>query len=752
LSDQDPQDFRVGSLVAGYRLEERIGQGGMAVVFRAYDPRLDRRVALKVLPPGLALDEAFRQRFIRESRAAAAVDDAHIIPVFEAGESDGVLFIAMRYVRGGDLRSLIGRAGPLPSSRVAEIVAQMASALDAAHALGLVHRDVKPANMLLEPSTVADRPEHVYLSDFGLSKGALAATGLTATGQFLGTLDYVSPEQIEGRPIDGRADEYALACSAFEMLCGEPPFQREQGVSVMYAHLSEAPPSVRARRPELPPEIDEVLAKAMAKAPGNRYATCREFAVALRPALGIGATGPEGQPASHPATEVVVTIGSGMAADSLPTSTGESLPTSIGQPERSGPPHDEPAAQRPQSPSRRPWWRSPVPVAGICVLAVLLAGGGFLAARGHGNAGHGNAKPGQLRNLSETALALPGCTTATAKAPKLTGVVRATTVLRGSPFGVAVSADGQYSFVTTGNAVAVLRAGSGLAPSLVRTITVHGADKGLALTPDGRFLVVADGSGAVIINVAAAEDGAAGPVAGSLTSPAGSGAVEVLISADGKFAFVTLQNSARMAVFNLGAGLAQGFGPADFVGYVPLAAQPVGMASYDAWLYVTSLAGTLAVVSISKAETSPAHAVVATVRAGCGAARALIADSGKVVWVTARQSDALLAFSTARLLTDPKHALLAKVMVGEVPLGEALADNGNRIIVADSNLHHLAGVPSNLAVISTASALSGRPALLGYLPVGPIPRQFAVEPGGTTVLVTLQGAHELEAVDVWGLR
>jgi DNA-binding beta-propeller fold protein YncE len=176
------------------------------------------------------------------------------------------------------------------------------------------------------------------------------------------------------------------------------------------------------------------------------------------------------------------------------------------------------------------------------------------------------------------------------------------------------------------------------------------------------------------------------------------------------------------------------------------------VASHDAWLYVTSLAGTLSVVSISTAETSPAHAVMATVRAGCGPARALIADSGKIVWVTARESDTLLAFSTARLRTDPLHALIARVMVGETPLGETLADGGSRIIVADANLHHLAGVSSNLAVISTGSALSGRPALLGYLPVGPIPRQFAVEPGGTTVLVTVQGAHELEAIDVGHLR
>jgi DNA-binding beta-propeller fold protein YncE len=262
---------------------------------------------------------------------------------------------------------------------------------------------------------------------------------------------------------------------------------------------------------------------------------------------------------------------------------------------------------------------------------------------------------------------------------------------------------------------------------------------------------VADGSGAVVINVTAAEEGTGGQVVGSLTSPAGSGAVEVLITSNGKFAFVTLQNSARMAVFNLGAGLAHGFGPADFVGYVPLAAQPVGVTSHDAWLYVVSLAGTLAVVNISRAETDPAHAVVATARAGCGAARALSADNGKIIWVTARQSDALLAFSAARLRTDPKHALVARVMVGETPLGETLVAGGSRIIVADANLHRLAGVPSNLAVISTASALNGRPALLGYIPVGAIPRQFAVEPGGKTILVTVQGAHELYAIDVGGL-
>ena len=288
MSDETPwvaNEFAIGSRVAGYRLDEQIGRGGMAVVYRAHDPRLDRRVALKVLAPELARDEGFRRRFIRESRAAAAVDHPHIIPVFEAGESGGVLFIAMRYVEGGDVGTLINRAEPLPVARVAHIITQVASALDAAHARGLVHRDVKPGNILLDSSAAAD---HVYLSDFGLSKQALSSSHLTATGQFLGTLDYVAPEQIESHPVDGRTDLYALACATFEMLSGSPPFKRDQRLAVLWAQLSEPPPALTARRGDLPPAVDQVLAKALAKSPDDRYQTCLDFAAALRGACGLG--------------------------------------------------------------------------------------------------------------------------------------------------------------------------------------------------------------------------------------------------------------------------------------------------------------------------------------------------------------------------------------------------------------------------------------------------------------------------------
>jgi len=278
-------DFSAGSRIAGYCLEEQIGHGGTAVVFRAQDERLPRQVALKILSPTLAADDEFRHRFIRESRSAAAVDDPHIIPVYEAGDANGVLFIAMRYVPSGDAGTLVRRLGPLPIARVAAIISAVASALDAAHAVGLVHRDVKPANMLVDSRP--GRPDHVYLSDFGLTKGGQASATQTGTGHFLGTPTYCAPEQIRGQAVDARADEYALACAAFMLLSGEPPFLRDEGLAVLYAHMSEPPPRLTSRRQDLPVAVDDVLLRALAKTPEDRYLTCGEFADDLRAASGL---------------------------------------------------------------------------------------------------------------------------------------------------------------------------------------------------------------------------------------------------------------------------------------------------------------------------------------------------------------------------------------------------------------------------------------------------------------------------------
>jgi Protein kinase domain len=276
--------FQPGSQLAGYRLEALVATGGMAVVFRARDVRLDRLVALKILDPVRAADPAFRRRFFAESRAAAKVDDPHIIPVYEADEADGTLFIAMRFVDGGDLQRVLERDGALSPARAAGFISPVASALDAAHAAGLVHRDVKPANILVDARE--GRPDHVYLSDFGIAKAGVSTIGLTGPA-FIGTANYASPEQIDGKAVDGRADQYALACVAYRLLTGRPPYERDNDLAVMLAHLSTSPPSLLARRPDLPGAADQVLAKAMAKSPDQRYQSCGEFADALREALGV---------------------------------------------------------------------------------------------------------------------------------------------------------------------------------------------------------------------------------------------------------------------------------------------------------------------------------------------------------------------------------------------------------------------------------------------------------------------------------
>jgi DNA-binding beta-propeller fold protein YncE len=776
-----PGGFRPGSHIASYQLEERLGQGGMAVVFRAYDSRLDRRVALKLMAPGFSDDDAFRQRFMQESRAAAAVDDPHIIPVFEAGEANGVLFLAMRLVRGGDVRSLIDRNGPLPPARAAEIVAQVASALDAAHARGLVHRDVKPANMLLEAAQAPDRPDHVYLSDFGLTKTSLAASGLTATGQFMGTVEYVAPEQIESRPLDGRCDQYALACSAFEMLCGEPPFRREQSISVLYAHLSEPPPQVRLRRPELPDDIEAVLAKALSKAPADRYATCGEFASALRAALGSAGSGPGGAPAGRQATEIAMP-GAGAGGPAAPDAAVGAQPPAAepaagptqaaDYPARAGP-TDPSAGQRddttrpassaaagtnprrgagpdgagiePRQP-RRPWWRGPVPVAGIAVLALLLGGGGYVLASGgnkaggsHKASGHSSAPGSSGRTAA--ALPLPPCSTATATATSQP-VTAASVAIAGKPFGLGVTPDGQYSFVSTGSGLAVLRNDSSTGPVLLRTIAAAGANGEVAVTPDGRFAVAAAGSGAVVVNVSDAVAGQA--VVATLTSRTGKGSDAVLVTADG-YAFVTMQKTDDVAVFKLAGATGSG----DFIGFVPTGKQPVGLTAGGSTLYVTNLQGnTITLVDLNKAKSSPAGSVLATVPVGCGPARALVSPDGKVLWVTSRLSNTLLGFSVPGLRSDPGHALIAKVAVGAQPIGEAFIDRGAKIVVGDSNLGAPTGPASNLAVISTAQALARKPALLGYVPTGEVPRRMTVLPGGKTLLVTETYSHELQAFSV----
>jgi class 3 adenylate cyclase/ABC-type transport system substrate-binding protein/predicted Ser/Thr protein kinase len=271
-----PGEVTSGTRVAGYRIERLLGKGGTGAVYLAIDEHLDRRLALKLLPPELSRDERFRKRFLREARLAAQLEHPGIVPIYAAGEADGQLYLAMRHVRGTDLRQILERDGRLDPSRAIRILAPVAEALDAAHAEGLVHRDVKPGNILVQED------DRAFLADFGLAKHAATVNSLSREGAFSGTIDYIAPEQIEGGEVDGRADVYALACVLFESLAGRPPFERETDVAVVFAHLKDPPPSLSALRPELPAELDLVLARGMAKDPDDRYRTAGELVADAR--------------------------------------------------------------------------------------------------------------------------------------------------------------------------------------------------------------------------------------------------------------------------------------------------------------------------------------------------------------------------------------------------------------------------------------------------------------------------------------
>ncbi len=270
-------DPRVGSTLAGYKVGELIGRGGMGVVYRAEHLRLGRRAALKIVAPELAENPAFRDRFAREARAAATLEHAHVVPVYDAGEADGELYLAMRLVEGGDLATELTARGALDPPRALALCGQMAGALDAAHAVGLIHRDVKPANVLLE-----DR--QAYLTDFGLAFGPTSGES-SPGGDLVGTIHYAAPEQIQGRPLDGRADQYALAAVLHHCLTGKPPFPRPSDKGVLRAHLRDAPPRASELRQGLPPELDEVLARGLDKVPKRRFASCSALMSAAAEAL-----------------------------------------------------------------------------------------------------------------------------------------------------------------------------------------------------------------------------------------------------------------------------------------------------------------------------------------------------------------------------------------------------------------------------------------------------------------------------------
>jgi serine/threonine-protein kinase len=345
-----------------YDIQREVGRGGMGVVYLATDKRLGRRVALKVIVPELAADPQFRERFEREARVAATLEHPHVVPVYEAGEHDGSLFIAMRFIDGRDLASHVREHGPLAPQRLARVIVQVAGALDAAHRAGVVHRDVKPANVLL---TGAGDDEQAYLTDFGLTREAASESGLTVTGQWVGTVDYAAPEQIMGEPTDARSDVYALGCTVFHALTGQPPYQGVPAAR-LYAHMNNPPPSACASRADLRPEVDAAIARAMAKDPSERFQSAGDFARALVAAL-------TGEPNLEPERSVAV----GPALTGAPQ-THETAAVTRASPTAAATTHEAPDATRvapvaATPPAPAPRARQPRVLAAVAVILVVAA-------------------------------------------------------------------------------------------------------------------------------------------------------------------------------------------------------------------------------------------------------------------------------------------------------------------------------------------------------------------------------------------
>lgn len=483
-------DLSPGSVFAGYRIDAVAGQGGMGVVLRATQVALDRPVALKVIVPELADDIEFRARFKRESLLAASIDHPNVIPVYEAGESEGRLFISMRWVDGSDVRSLISREGSLKVERAVAIVERVGAALDAAHRHGLVHRDVKPANVLI----TAGAEEHVYLTDFGLTKRTGSAGGLTHTGHFVGTADYAAPEQIRGERADARADVYALGCMLYQAVTGAVPFDRDSEVAKMYAHLNDPPPAVSQAAPHLPPALDQVIERALAKDPADRHPSAGDMARAARGALaGTAVAQPErslgtgmAAPSDRPTEAISAGGGSAAAAATIPNGgdTRRADAASV-------------TAAAPPAPGARGRRSGPITLAALLVLAV---GGGVLALAGAFSGGAdeaGGAKaPGTPAVASFPAgngpdgVAVVGNTVLVTNAAgdTLTRLDADTGKRRGAPIAVGGNPDGvaaadDVAWVANTDDGSVTRVAVGSGGESPSTIEVGAKPEGIALGP-----------------------------------------------------------------------------------------------------------------------------------------------------------------------------------------------------------------------------------------------------------------------------
>jgi serine/threonine-protein kinase len=569
-----------------YRLDALIGQGGMGEVYRAYDTDKERIVAVKRLPPQLAGDTAFQDRFRRESKIAASLREPHIIPIHDYGEIDGRLFIDMRLVEGIDLGAVIAQYGPLHPVRAVDIISQIAGALDAAHADGLIHRDIKPSNVLL--SGGGPGGDYIYLIDFGIAHSS-ASTGITATGATVGTLDYLAPERILGQDYDHRVDIYSLGALLYSTLTGCSPFPGE-GPAQMYAHIHTPPPGPSARRPDVPVGLDTVVVRAMAKDPEDRYGSAAELAHAARAALNTPTR----------------------TATARPTNPGISAPPTLVS--TSTPSLDRPRANPPTT--ARSTHPEVIPASVVTKKVVVLAIVAVLALAAVGIALLTTVRPNPTAATTNP--------TVTATIPKVTATIPVYT----HPDGIAVSPDGQHVYTANGdaNSVSVIDAAGN---TVTATIPVGTTPAGVAVSPDGRHLYTTNlGSNSVwVIDMASNT--------ATTTIPVGAGPVGVAMSPDGRRIYTANSGSDSVSVIDTGSN--------SVAATIPVGGFPTGVAvSPDGRHVYIANQGSDSVSVIDAAGNT----VTATISVGTHPFWVAVSPDGHHVYATNNRSNSVSVIDT----------------------------------------------------------------------------------------------------------
>jgi serine/threonine-protein kinase len=740
----------VGEEFAGYRLVSVLGRGGMSIVFRAENPRLGNVIALKVLDPALASDDIFRTRFLEESRIAASMNHPNVIPIHDMGSSDGLLYIAMRCVTGTDLRQMLKKRGRLQPETAVFLLEQAARALDAAHRRGLVHRDVKPGNLLVERGNDSSDPDHMYLADFGITKHLSGRTGLTSTGAFLGTIDYVAPEQIRGISVLGLADQYSLGCVLYECLTGRVPFEKDLDAAIIWAHVEELPTLPTLLRPDLPPAVDEVFARVLAKRPGDRYGTCREFMIAAREALGplaepLSPSGslrmrpptsgaalypaePESyqgvlygsQPDPYPPTELAHESADAYQANAYqadayqaPTTNWSSIPAApplppAGQPVPPGPPG---GPRRGRHRGRGRGWL-------VAAAALVLVAGGAAAgmtialAGGHNSPAAGAAKT-------------PAAARAASSAPSVTvPTVAGKITVGGNPSYMQVAPNGQFAYAINPGAgvICVINTATDLVSGTIKL--PQGPPQFVSFSPDSRTAYVSVYSTRGTVHLIAFIDTAAGTVTSTVPvdnfTPG-----PTTTSPDGGYLYVPNHN---MVTSGANENVVDVIDIADkkLIGKIAVPANPHWVAFDKNGRFYTS-DHMSAEVTVLSAKT---NRIIGEIETGETPHSEAMSPDGSRLAVTSFNGNQVFLINTAT------EKMIAQIPVGRNPLDIAYSPDGRYIFTANNE-------DSTVTVIDTADNR-----VIAEVPTGKAPTSISVLPNGRQAYVTDDGDGTIEILNL----